>query len=130
MQALRTTMLVTALIFVAALATAQSSGSDSETDSTVINLPFPFGGEDQFNPIEAPAGFDFAWPENFTYNIVLDEETGLYSIQQLVGDTIQYRPSTFPLAMFFLDIKNFKVIMFYIQWVGTLLACLLKMLQS
>ena len=95
MQALRTTMLVTALIFVAALATAQSSGSDSETDSTVINLPFPFGGEDQFNPIEAPAGFDFAWPENFTYNIVLDEETGLYSIQQLVGDTIQYRPSTF-----------------------------------
>ncbi|MBL6865457.1 MAG: cell surface protein SprA, partial [Flavobacteriales bacterium] len=74
---------------------AQTSNGGSEGDSLTINLPFPFGGEDPFNPIESPAGFDFAWPSNFTYEIVLDEETGMYSIQQLVGDTIQYRPTTF-----------------------------------
>jgi cell surface protein SprA len=74
---------------------AQTSNDGSEGDSLTINLPFPFGGEDQFNPIESPAGFDFAWPSNFTYEIVLNEETGMYSIQQLVGDTIQYRPTTF-----------------------------------
>ena len=94
--ALRSTLVLVALLFVAFSGRAQNSnGAESGNDSLVIDLPFPFGGEDQFNPIESPAGFDFAWPSNFTYEVVLDEETGMYSIQQLVGDTIQYRPSTF-----------------------------------
>ena len=94
--ALRTSLLMFALIFVAFSVRAQSSNDEeSVNDSLIIDLPFPFGGEDQFNPIESPEGFDFAWPSNFTYQVVLDEETGMYSIQQLVGDTIEYRPSTF-----------------------------------
>ena len=68
---------------------------DATNDSLPIILPFPFGGEDQFNPTESPAGFDFAWPENFNYEIVFDETTGLYSIQQRIGDTLLYRPSTY-----------------------------------
>ena len=68
---------------------------DAANDSLPIILPFPFGGEDQFNPTESPAGFDFAWPENFNYEIVFDETTGLYSIQQRIGDTLLYRPSTY-----------------------------------
>ena len=59
------------------------------------HLAIPFGGEDQYNPTESPSGFDFAWPENFNYEIVFDETTGLYSIQQRIGDTLLYRPSTF-----------------------------------
>ena len=88
-------LVLIALSCAAVTASAQTSNGGSEGDSLTINLPFPFGGEDQFNPIESPAGFDFAWPSNFTYEIVLNEETGMYSIQQLVGDTIQYRPTTF-----------------------------------
>ena len=64
---------------------AQTSNGGSEGDSLTINLPFPFGGEDPFNPIASPAGFDFAWPSNFTYEIVLDDETGMYSIQRSPG---------------------------------------------
>jgi hypothetical protein len=94
--ALRTSFMLFAFTLIAFQVSAQSSNDgEAETDSSAINLPFPFGGEDQFNPIESPAGFDFAWPSNFTYEIVLDEETGMYSIQQLVGDTIQYRPMTY-----------------------------------
>ena len=59
------------------------------------HLALPLRWEDQFNPTESPAGFDFAWPENFNYEIVFDETTGLYSIQQRIGDTLLYRPSTF-----------------------------------
>ena len=64
-------------------------------DSIVIDLPFPFGGEDPFNPTENPSGFDFAWPSNVQYEMVYDEETGLYSIRQLIGDTLEFRPTTF-----------------------------------
>ena len=59
------------------------------------HLALPVRREDQFNPTESPAGFDFAWPENFNYEIVFDETTGLYSIQQRIGDTLLYRPSTY-----------------------------------
>ena len=69
--------------------------SNAVEDSIEINLPFPFGGEDAYNPTESPAGFDFAWPENFTYETLFDEATGLYSIQQRIGDTLLYRPTTF-----------------------------------
>ena len=69
--------------------------SNAVADSIEINLPFPFGGEDAYNPTESPAGFDFAWPENFTYETLFDETTGLYSIQQRIGDTLLYRPTTF-----------------------------------
>ena len=71
------------------------SAEGTTNDSLSIVLPFPFGGEDQFNPTESPDGFDFAWPENFSYEIIFDEITGLYSIQQRIGDTLLYRPSTF-----------------------------------
>ena len=77
--------------------TLNSNGSagGAASDSLPIVLPFPFGGEDAYNPTESPAGFDFAWPSNMTYEIVYDETTGMYSIQQLIGDTLQYRPTTF-----------------------------------
>ena len=71
--ALRTSFMLFAFTLIAFQVSAQSSNDgEAETDSSAINLPFPFGGEDQFNPIESPAGFDFAWPSNFTYEIVLD----------------------------------------------------------
>ena len=43
------------LLFAAFSATAQQ-------DSLEIDLPFPFGGEDPFNPSESPDGFDLDWP--------------------------------------------------------------------
>lgn len=74
---------------------AWGQGNVSGGDSIVIDLPFPFGGEDPFNPTESPSGFDFAWPSNVQYEMVYDEETGLYSIRQLIGDTLEFRPTTF-----------------------------------
>ncbi len=67
----------------------------SQTDSTSIDLPFPFGGENAFNPTESPAGFDFNWPSNIHYQVVYDELTGQYVVQQTIGDTLEYRPSTY-----------------------------------
>ena len=39
--------------------------SDTESDSTEIDLPFPHGGEDAYNPVEFPGGISLDWPENF-----------------------------------------------------------------
>lgn len=65
------------------------------TDSSTIVLPFPFGSEDPFNPTESPAGFDFNWPDNFQYGTQYDENSGLYILSQTIGDTIEFRPSTY-----------------------------------
>ena len=64
-------------------------------DTGGVPLPFPFGGEDPFNPVEEPAGFDFHWPDNIRYQVVYDEITGQYIIQQTIGDTLPYRPTTY-----------------------------------
>jgi hypothetical protein len=82
-------------ILVVSVAFGQNPDTGSSSDSIVIDLPFPFGGENPFNPVEDPAGFDLDWPSNFQYEMVYDDATGLYSIRQTIGDTLEYRPTTF-----------------------------------
>ncbi len=90
------TLLWVALVFCHSTLWSQGNGGASAGgDSLAIDLPFPFGGEDAFNPTESPSGFDFAWPSNIQYEMVYDEATGLYSIRQLIGDTLEFRPTTF-----------------------------------
>ena len=94
-----TAVAVAVLCAWAGAAAAQTTGGNAPADSIV--LPFPFGGEDPFNPAEHPPGFELDWPSNFNYRVVFDERTGQYILRQTVGDTIEFRPSTY------LDLQEF-----------------------
>lgn len=94
-----TAVAVAVLCAWAGAAAAQTAGGNAPADSIV--LPFPFGGEDPFNPVEHPPGFELDWPSNFNYRVVFDERTGQYILRQTVGDTIEFRPSTY------LDLQEF-----------------------
>ena len=85
----------TAILFVLAAAMCSLSiTAQSLVDSTVIDLPFPHGGEDAFNPVEFPGGISLDWPSNFNYNVVYDPITGQYIVAQTVGDTLEFRPAS------------------------------------
>ena len=73
---------------------AQTSGSDENADSTEIDLPFPHGGEDAYNPVEFPGGLSLDWPSNFQYGVVYDPISGQYIVEQTIGDTIEFRPGS------------------------------------
>ena len=76
---------------------AQTSGASS--DSVTYNLPFPHDNADPYNPTEFPGGVSLQWPSNFNYGVVYNPVTGMYEVQQTIGDTLLFRPS----SMFSLD---------------------------
>ncbi len=84
---------LTMLVFASGLSVVDAQTEDTDTSEVV--LPFPFGTEDPFNPTESPAGFDFNWPDNFQFGTTYDQNTGLYILSQTIGDTLEYRPSTY-----------------------------------
>ena len=61
---------------------------------TTFNLPFPHDNGDMFNPTEFPGGVSLQWPSNFNYGVVYNPVTGLYEVQQTIGDTLEFRPSS------------------------------------
>ena len=61
---------------------------------TTYNLPFPHDNGDMFNPSEFPGGVSLQWPSNFNYGVVYNPVTGLYEVQQTIGDTLAFRPSS------------------------------------
>lgn len=72
-----------------------------DSDTTEIDLPFPHGSEDPFNPTESTGGISLNWPSNFNYGVVYDPILGQYIVQQTIGDSIEFRPSsTFSLDEF------------------------------
>ena len=78
--------ILTALLFCNLSAHAQTS---EDSDTTEVDLPFPHGGEDPFNPTENTGGISLDWPENFNYGVVYDPITGQYIVQQTIGDSLQ-----------------------------------------
>jgi len=82
---------------------AHAQTSVEENDTSEVDLPFPHGGEDPFNPVENTGGLSLDWPENINYNLVYDPETGQYIVQQTIGDTLQFRPSSLFTLDEFLD---------------------------
>ena len=80
-----------ALLFCGLNTHAQTS---DDTDSTEIDLPLPHGGEDSFNPVENTGGISLNWPDNINYSVVYDPTTGQYVVQQTIGDTLLFRPSS------------------------------------
>ncbi len=77
--------------------------SDTELDTTEIDLPFPHGGEDAYNPVEFPGGISLDWPENFQYGVVYDPVSGQYIVEQTIGDTLEFRPGSLFTLDEFLD---------------------------
>ena len=57
-------------------------------------MPFPHDNGDMFNPTEFPGGVSLQWPSNFQYSVVYNPLTGNYEVQQTIGDTLQFRPSS------------------------------------
>ena len=47
-----------------------------------------------FNPTEFPGGVSLQWPSNFNYGVVYNPITGMYEVQQTIGDTLEFRPSS------------------------------------
>jgi len=64
------------------------------SDSTSVRLPFPHDTGDPYNPSEFPGGISLQWPSNFNYQVVYNPLTGMYEVQQTIGDTLQFRPSS------------------------------------
>ena len=81
------------LLFCDLQAHAQTQ-DENTSDSTIIDLPLPHGGEDSYNPIENPGGISLDWPININYGVVYDPITGQYIVQQTIGDTLEFRPSS------------------------------------
>ena len=92
--------IVIALLFCSLSAHAQTS---DETDTTEVNLPFPHGSEDPFNPTENTGGISLNWPSNINYEVLFDPATGQYVVQQTIGDSLQFRPSSLFSLEEFLD---------------------------
>ena len=89
-----------ALLLCSLVSHAQTS---EDTDTTEIDLPLPHGGEDEFNPVENTGGISLDWPENINYGVVYDPISGQYIVQQTIGDTLQFRPSSLFTLDEFLD---------------------------
>ena len=84
----------TAILFVLAASIFSASFYAQEADSSVINLPFPHGGEDTFNPVEYPGGISLDWPSNFNYGVTYDPLSDQYIVAQTIGDTLDFRPAS------------------------------------
>ena len=67
--------------------------AQTQSDTT-YNLPFPHDNGDMFNPSEFPGGVSLQWPSNFNYGVVYNPVTGMYEVQQTIGDTLEFRPSS------------------------------------
>ena len=65
--------------------------SAQTSDTTTYNLPFPHDNGDMFNPSEFPGGVSLQWPSNFNYGVVYNPLTGMYEVQQTIGDTLAFR---------------------------------------
>lgn len=76
-----------------ALGAATSEYAQGQADTT-FNLPFPHDNGDMFNPAEFPGGVSLQWPSNFNYGVVYNPITGMYEVQQTIGDTLEFRPSS------------------------------------
>ena len=68
--------------------------SAQSSDTTTYNLPFPHDNGDMFNPSEFPGGVSLQWPSNFNYGVVYNPLTGMYEVQQTIGDTLAFRPAS------------------------------------
>ena len=68
--------------------------SAQTSDTTTYNLPFPHDNGDMFNPSEFPGGVSLQWPSNFNYGVVYNPLTGMYEVQQTIGDTLAFRPAS------------------------------------
>lgn len=62
-------------------------------DTGGVDLPFPHG-EDPNNPTESTGGISLEWPDNVTYDVEYDPETGQYVMVQMIGDSMVFRPAT------------------------------------
>lgn len=58
-----------------------------------VDLPLPHG-EDQPGPYENAGGVSLDLPDNISYQVVYDPETGLYNIMQQIGDSLDFRPQS------------------------------------
>ncbi|HBS20328.1 MAG TPA: cell surface protein SprA, partial [Flavobacteriales bacterium] len=76
-----------------ACAIVTSLHAQTQSDTT-FNLPFPHDNGDMFNPTEFPGGVSLQWPSNFNYGVVYNPLTGMYEVQQTIGDTLEFRPSS------------------------------------
>ena len=90
----RVKIIGTAILFVLAASILSVTVYAQEADSSVIDLPFPHGGEDIFNPVEYPGGIALDWPSNFDYGVTYDPITGQYIVAQTIGDTLDFRPAS------------------------------------
>ena len=75
------------------LGAATAENAQGQADTT-FNLPFPHDNGDMFNPAEFPGGVSLQWPSNFNYGVVYNPITGMYEVQQTIGDTLEFRPSS------------------------------------
>ena len=73
--------------------TSVHAQTQAQSDTT-FNLPFPHDNGDMYNPSEFPGGVSLQWPSNFNYGVVYNPITGMYEVQQTIGDTLQFRPSS------------------------------------
>ena len=73
--------------------TSLQAGAQAQSDTT-FNLPFPHDNGDMYNPTEFPGGVSLNWPSNFNYGVVYNPITGMYEVQQTIGDTLEFRPSS------------------------------------
>ena len=80
-------------LMLCALGTTTSEHAQGQADTT-FNLPFPHDNGDMFNPAEFPGGVSLQWPSNFNYGVVYNPITGMYEVQQTIGDTLEFRPSS------------------------------------
>ena len=76
-----------------ALGAGTLTHAQTQSDTT-FNLPFPHDNGDLFNPSEFPGGVSLQWPSNFNYGVVYNPLTGMYEVQQTIGDTLEFRPSS------------------------------------
>lgn len=58
-----------------------------------VELPLPHA-EDEPGPYESPGGVSLGLPENISYEVVYDPETGMYNTVQNIGDTMSFRPQS------------------------------------
>ena len=75
------------------ISTSANAQTQAQSDTT-FNLPFPHDNGDMYNPSEFPGGVSLQWPSNFNYGVVYNPITGMYEVQQTIGDTLQFRPSS------------------------------------
>lgn len=72
---------------------ARSEANHLLADTGGVQLPFPHG-EDPNNPVSSTGGISLDWPDNITYSVEYDTETGEYVVVQKIGDSLMFRSST------------------------------------